>query len=218
MRFYKITFNIYEKSLILGLIFSILFSIVNFSSKCDIVREKVLRLHVIANSDSEEDQSLKFKVRNKVIEYFSGQNFKNLEEAKKFSTENKINIQNLCQKEIYNQGFNYKVNVDISKYGFNTRIYDRIALPAGLYNSIRILIGEGKGKNWWCVVFPQMCIPAAEDCNVDQNAYDDIFSESDKNLIENEEQYKVKFKIVEVIESIHEKIVSILEDFMSLFS
>jgi len=218
MNFGKVTFNIYEKSIILGFIFSVLFSIVNFSSKCDVVREKVFRLHVIANSDSEEDQSLKLKIRNKVIEYFSGHNFKNLDEAKKFSIENKMDIQNLCQEEIYNQGFNYKVNIDISKYGFNTRIYDKIALPAGVYDSIRILIGEGKGKNWWCVIFPQMCVPAAEDCNVDKNAYDDIFSDDDKDLVENESQYKIKFKIIEIIEFIHEKIINILESFMSFFS
>lgn len=218
MRFCKIKFNIYEKSIILGFIFSILFSFVNFSSKCNLISEKVFRLHVIANSDSDEDQSLKLKVRNKVIDYFAKQNFKSLTDAKNFAINNKDDIQRISQEEVYNQGFDYKVDLKIDNYGFNTRIYDKIVLPAGKYDSIRILIGEGKGKNWWCVIFPQMCIPAAEECNINKNAYDDVFSDSDKDLVENETQYKVKFKVVEIVESIHEKILKIIDNLMKLFS
>ena len=214
MIFDRIKFNTYEKSIILGLIFSVLFSIVNFSAKCNIISEKVLRLHVIANSNSNEDQYLKLKVRDKIIEYFSKEKFQNLEEAKNFAIHNKENIRNLCQNEI---GFKYKVIVNICKYDFNTRVYDKIALPAGVYDSIRIIIGNGEGKNWWCVLFPQMCIPAAEECKIDNNSYDEIFSEDDKDIVENETQYKVKFKIMEIFESIHEKISSSIQGFIEFF-
>ena len=214
MMFDRIKFNTYEKSIILGLIFSVLFSIVNFSAKCNIISEKVLRLHVIANSNSNEDQYLKLKVRDKIIDYFSKEKFQNLEEAKNFAIHNKENIQNLCQNEI---GFKYKVIVNVCKYDFNTRVYDKIALPAGVYDSIRIIIGNGEGKNWWCVLFPQMCIPAAEECKIDNNSYDEIFSEDDKDIVENETQYKVKFKIMEIFESIHEKISSSIQGFIEFF-
>ena len=201
---YRLKFNVYEKSLMLGLLISVLCSIVNFSAKCNIISDKVLRLHVIANSDSTEDQNLKLKVRDSIIKFFANQNFKSREETKKFASDNLDKIRIISQNEILKNGFEYNVEAKVCKASFNTRVYDEISLPAGEYDSLKIIIGDGKGKNWWCVIFPPMCIPAAEKCNVDRKSYNENFSREDKNVIENKDSYKIKFKVVELFESARE--------------
>ena len=201
---YRLKFNVYEKSLMLGFLISVLCSIVNFSAKCNVISDKVLRLHVIANSDSAEDQNLKLKVRDSIIKFFENQNFKSREETKKFASDNLDKIRIISQNEILKNGFKYNVEAKVCKASFNTRVYDEIALPAGEYDSLKIIIGDGKGKNWWCVIFPPMCIPAAEKCNVDRKSYNENFSKEDKNVIENKDSYKIKFKVVELFESARE--------------
>jgi len=203
---HNIKFNIYEKSLFLGLIFSILFSFINFSAKCNKISEKIFRLHIIANSDSEDDQSLKIKIRDDIIKYFSNKKFKSLEDAQNYASKNVDEIKKICENRIKNEHFNYNVKIEVCKNEFRNRKYDSIVIPAGTYESLRIIIGEGNGKNWWCILFPQMCIPAAEDCNVDP-CYD--LPNDEKNIIENDEKYKVEFKIIDIFQSIHEFILSI---------
>ena len=210
-------FNIYEKSLLLGLIFSVLFNIVNFSAKCSKISEKVLRLHIIANSDSDEDQNLKLRVRDNILKYFSRNNFTSLEETKIFASEHINDLVSLSQDEVFNSGFDYNVSGSICKSSFNTRTYDNFTLPAGVYDSLKIIIGDGKGKNWWCVIFPPMCVPAAEDCLTDDDSYDDNFEDDEKNIIENEPKYKIRFKIIEIIEKLHEYICNLINYFWSFF-
>lgn len=201
-----IRFNIYEKSLFLGLIFSILLSFINFSAKCNRISEKIFRLHIIANSNSEEDQSLKIKIRDDIIKYFSNKNFKSLEDAQDYAFKNIDNIKKICENRIKSEHFNYNIKVEICKNEFKNKKYDSVIIPAGTYESLRIIIGKGDGKNWWCVLFPQMCIPAAEDCNIDPDY--DLFDD-EKNIIENEEKYKVEFKIVDIFQSIHEMVLNL---------
>lgn len=210
-------FNIYEKSLFLGLIFSVLFNIVNFSAKCNKISEKVLRLHIIANSDSDEDQNLKLRVRDNILKYFSQNNFTSLDETKIFASEHINDLVSLSQNEVLNSGFDYNVSGSICKGSFNTRVYNNFTLPAGVYDSLKIIIGDGKGKNWWCVIFPPMCIPAAEDCSANDDSYDDNFSDDEKNIVENEPKYKVRFKIIEIIEKLHEYICNLISYLWSFF-
>ena len=210
-------FNIYEKSLLLGLIFSVLFNIVNFSAKCHKISEKVLRLHIIANSDSDEDQNLKLRVRDNILKYFSRNNFASLEETKIFASEHINDLVSLSQDEVFNSGFDYNVSGSLCKSSFNTRIYDNFTLPAGVYDSLKIIIGDGKGKNWWCVIFPPMCVPTAEDYSTNDDSYNDNFEDDEKNIIENEPRYKVKFKIIEIIEKLHEYICNLINYFWSFF-
>lgn len=202
----NIKFNIYEKSLFLGLIFSILFSFINFSAKCNKISEKMFRLHIIANSDSEEDQYLKIKIRDDIINYFSNKNFKSLKDAQEYAFKNIDNIKKICKNRIEDEHFNYDVRIEICKNEFRNRKYDSLVIPAGTYESLRIIIGKGDGKNWWCVLFPQMCIPAAEDCSVNPDY--DLFDD-ERNIIENEEKYKIEFKIIDIFQSIHETILNL---------
>ncbi len=202
----RFEFNFYEKSIITGFLIAILLSFINFSSHCNKISEKVLRLHVIANSDSSDDQTLKLKVRDSIIKNFEFKKFKSLEETRKFAVQNISEIKKIAQNEILKNGFDYPVDAKVCKDDFNTRTYENISLPAGNYETIKITIGEGKGKNWWCVMFPPMCIPAAEACAVNRSVYDKNFSQNEKNILENKQRYKIKFKVVEIYESCHKSL------------
>ena len=203
---YIVRFNNVEKSLLIGLIFSILLSIVNFQSKCDRISEKVFRLHVIANSDSFEDQELKLKVRDCILKKFNEENLHNLEETKKFAITNSYLLRTVAQNEVIRNGFNYDVNILICNSEFNTRKYSNIILPAGSYDSLKIVIGDGKGKNWWCVLFPPICLGVSEE-RVDTL---DVFTNDEKKVIENEDEYEIKFKIVEIIQFIHKAFIELI--------
>ena len=213
----KFMFSTKEKAIITGLIFSILFSMINFSGKCDKISQKVLRLHIIANSDSEEDQLLKLKVRDAIISYFSKYDLKSLEDTKIFTIKKIKKLESLAIDELNKNGYDYGVKAEILKKSFKTRIYENISLPAGRYESLKITIGNGDGKNWWCVVFPPMCLPAAQDRDVEISDTK-VFEKSEKKIINNDNKYEIRFKIVEIFESFHEIISKIFEWTSSIFS
>lgn len=199
--------NFIEKSLISGLLIVLLLNLTTFANNCDDLSTKVLRLHIIANSDSKDDQELKIKVRDKIIEK-SG-NFlssaKDKESAQNLVLNNLENLKEIAESEIKHQGFNYSVNSEVTNMYFPTRKYDYITLPAGHYDALRLIIGEGKGKNWWCVIFPQMCLGCAKK----YTDTDTFFNSSEKDIISNGEKYEIKFKIVEWFYSLKDKISSL---------
>ncbi len=199
--------NFIEKSLISGLLIVLLLNLTTFANNCDDLSTKVLRLHIIANSDSKDDQELKIKVRDKIIEK-SG-NFlssaKDKESAQNLVLNNLENLKEIAESEIKHQGFNYSVNSEVTNMYFPTRKYDYITLPAGHYDALRLIIGEGKGKNWWCVIFPQMCLGCAKK----YTDTDTVFNSSEKDIISNSEKYEIKFKIVEWFYSLKDKISSL---------
>ena len=188
--------NIWGKSLICGFIISVLCSLVNFSGKCEDISDKILRLHIIANSDSFEDQNLKLKVRDRILKDFGVEiaNVHNMNDAEILARENLEKIKLSAQDEISRNGFDYKVNVELINMHFNTRVYTDVTLPAGNYDALRVTIGEAKGKNWWCVMFPPMCIPAAEE----KREISEVLNESESKIVTNSGDYKIEFKIVEV--------------------
>lgn len=188
--------NIWGKSLICGFIISVLCSFVSFSGKCEDISDKILRLHIIANSDSFEDQNLKLKVRDRILKDFGVEiaNVHNMNDAEILARENLEKIKLSAQDEISRNGFDYKVNVELINMHFNTRVYTDVTLPAGNYDALRVTIGEAKGKNWWCVMFPPMCIPAAEE----KREISEVLNESESKIVTNFGDYKIEFKIVEV--------------------
>ena len=154
-------FNIYIKSVVTGFLIFILILFVNFCSQCAKIRNKTFRLHVIANSDSLEDQNLKLKIRDLIITNFKLKKFESLEETKKFAIQNLPEIKKIAQDEIFKNGFNYPVYVKICKDSFNTRTYENISLPAGEYDALKIIIGDGKVGGVSCFlrcVFQQLKI------------------------------------------------------------
>lgn len=188
--------NTKTKALIFGFIFSVIVSMLNFSGKCESISEKVLRLHILANSDSCEDQTLKLKVRDEIINKFGSELevYSNLEEAKNVAESKITEIENFAKNVVRESGYDYKVKAEVTKMYFNIRRYKEVTLPAGVYTALRITIGQGKGKNWWCVMFPPMCLPAAEE----KSELSEVLSDSQLDIVENEKEYVIKLKVLEI--------------------
>ncbi len=191
-------FKLFRLSLLAGFIFTIVFSISGFAKTCDEIRSDVLRLHVLANSDSEEDQQLKLKVRDALLSagknIFDGSVTKeNAEE--KIEKEKELLIET-AENVIKENGFDYDVEITVTDEFFTTRTYENITLPAGRYKALRVLIGESAGQNWWCVMFPPLCIPTAQP---DMNLF---FTEDEIRLVESDPKYEPRFKIIEIYENI----------------
>lgn len=190
-----------EISLLIALIICGVLNINAFSQQCDNIREKMLRMHVIANSDSEEDQNLKLKVRDAVLtagkEVFDG-SITSIDAKAKIEPHIEY-LENVALNTIQNEGFDYDVNITIDNEYFNTRTYDnKVTLPAGNYNAIKVIIGEGKGQNWWCVMFPPMCLPSAvAECEIS-----DVLTDDETEIVTETQKYKFRFKIVEFFEEI----------------
>lgn len=186
------------KALIFGFIFSVLMSMLGFSGRCESISDKILRLHIIANSDSSEDQSLKLKLRDEIISKFGSELrvCSGLNEAKENAESKKGEIRNFALETLRKYGFDYDVKVEVTRMYFNIRRYEKVTLPAGIYDALRITIGEGKGKNWWCVMFPPMCLPAAEE----KEELSSVLNSSEIDIVENESEYIMKFKLLEAFE------------------
>lgn len=172
----------------------------------DALAEKVVRLHVLANSDSEEDQALKLRVRDVVLERATEllEQSADRREAEGLLRGSLLEFERIAAEEIQASGYDYPVTAELTDTKFPTREYDGFTLPAGKYLALRIVIGEGGGQNWWCVVFPPLCTAASAD--VPASALAAGLSEDQVGLITGEDQgYVLKFKTVEWWESIREK-------------
>lgn len=175
-----------------------------FAKECQEIRQSVLRLHILANSDSEEDQGLKLKVRDRLLQETQDifYNTASLADAKTSASENIDHITAIAKDEIRQQGYDYPVNVEICNMFFDTRVYDEFTLPAGHYDAVRITIGDAEGKNWWCVLYPPMCLPAAEP-RIQLAA---TLTQPQVDIVEQPQKYKVKFAIVELVEKLADQI------------
>ncbi len=172
------------------------------------IANSVFRLHVIANSDSKEDQDLKYLVRDNVLSYMNnickGANSK--EEAIEIAKEHQEEFRQVALDTIYENGFSYDVSVEIGNFSFPTKTYGDISLPSGYYDALRIKIGEAKGQNWWCVMFPPLCfvdvssgiVPDESKEVMKQDLSDEEFS-----LISNEDSSNIsfKFKLIEFFQN-----------------
>ena len=172
------------------------------------IADSVFRLHVIANSDSKEDQQLKLKVRDELLLYMNiiSKDSTSKQEAMQIANEHKEEFTQIAEKVIKENGYNYTVNVQIGKADFPTKYYGDITLPAGTYDALKVQIGEAKGQNWWCVMFPPLCfvdvstgiVPDNSKQELKQSLDDeeyDLISKTDNNEI------SFKFKIVELFQN-----------------
>ena len=164
------------------------------------LNEELIRLHVVANSDSEEDQAIKLQVRDAVTESLRGamEQVADVKEAKAYLQENLSKIQTVANEALKKAGCDYQAVVTLCKETFDTRYYDTFTLPAGVYEALRITIGEGEGKNWWCVVFPSLCIPATSE------GFEDVaagagFPEALNGALTGEEEYEVRFFLLDAL-------------------
>ncbi|MGN1456463.1 MAG: stage II sporulation protein R [Acutalibacteraceae bacterium] len=187
------------KAVCCAVVISMLLSVTGFCGACDDIQNEVFRLHIIANSDSQDDQKLKLYVRDGILEYTEElfKDCKNKEQSVQTARDNIDLIKNKAQSLVYEYGYDYPVDAYVTKMSFNTRIYNEFTLPAGQYEALRIVIGDGNGKNWWCVLYPALCVPSAEG-----NELNSVLNENEQDIVENSVNYQVKFKIVEVFEYI----------------
>lgn len=188
-----------ELSILFGLIFAILLSFTKFDAACNDVRENVVRLHIIANSDSETDQELKLKIRDEILNINQNifENTENYNDALALCAQNLDIFEETANKIIAENGFNYTAKASIGDTYFETREYETFTLPAGMYKSLNIKLGDAKGKNWWCVVFPAVCIPAAADTDLSKSV-----SSDGVKITSNPQRYVMKFKAVEIYEDL----------------
>lgn len=188
------------KALALALVAALCISLCGFSGECSQIRERVLRLHVMANSDSEEDQQLKLKVRDTVVETAAGlfDTVTDKDGAIAQVEQMLPEIVAAAQQRVYDEGYDYEVKAELCHMYFTTREYETVTLPAGMYDALRITIGEGAGRNWWCVVFPPMCVSAASE----SAELSDVLDEEQVEIVTEPQQYEVRFKVVEIFEEI----------------
>ena len=191
-----------EKAICPGLILAVLVSFTGFATQCEDIPDRVLRLHILANSDSEEDQALKLKVRDRIVTESAGlfDQVTDRESARAVVEKNMDALREAAQDEVYRQGYSYPVSMELTHMYFTTRVYGETALPAGYYEALRVTIGAGAGHNWWCVIFPAMCLPVAEE----SQELDGVLNEEQMEIVEEGEsaQYEIKFKALEWYEQI----------------
>lgn len=199
--------NIFVLSLFLGFIITLSVGIYSNAMQNGI-SNNLLRLHVIANSDSIPDQELKLKVRDAVINAMEGKfpNSKNIAETKEIAAKNLEYIKGISKDIIQSNGYNYDVRTSICNSYFPTKYYGNISLPAGNYEALKIEIGAALGANWWCVLFPPLCFTDVSSGSISDVSKEKLradLTNEEYNLIMNSNgtlPVKIKFKSVEVFQ------------------
>lgn len=190
MKFIKI-----ELAALIAFIICVTASTYKLDRECDGIREGVLRLHVIAASDSEEDQKIKLQLRDELLirgsELFSASTTK--EDAEKKLADGISLIQQQANSFLRKEEYPLTARVSLEKSYFPTRRYEGFTLPAGFYDALKVTIGPGEGQNWWCVMFPALCLPAAEKGTAD---FDGILTDRQQEIITGE-KYEVRLWLVE---------------------
>lgn len=184
------------RAAVCGFILTVLISFTGFSARCEALSENVLRLHVLANSDSQEDQAVKLLVRDAVLEEV--QNW--CSDAQDFDTalaEVCTHLEGLeaaANRVLEEEGASYRAKAEVCSMYFTTRTYETGTMPAGKYRALRISLGDAQGHNWWCVAFPSLCVPGASDL--------DALPAGTQEMVSEPERFEVRFKAVEIFNSI----------------
>lgn len=192
--------KIFIKSLCVGFVVAVLFAFLPFEGECREISNQVFRVHILANSDSEEDQQLKLKVRDAIIKecdaLFSDVHSK--EEAKSITLENLPYFIKVAENVIKSEGYDYTVTAAVKNICFDTRYYEDITMPGGFYDALQIKIGKAEGKNWWCVMYPSLCLYSASD----NDTLDEKLSDTQYDIISSDTEFEIRFKVVEIFNSI----------------
>ncbi len=191
---------------IIGMAAALLISSVGQSESVhESLEEDVLRLHILANSDSMEDQQLKYTVRDAVLEkgsvYF--ENAASQEDAKNTAKGCLQSIEEIARETVAQAGYDYTVNAEFVTMAFDERTYEEVTLPAGVYDAIRINIGSAEGQNWWCVMYPPLCIPAASDEDVNMEQY---FTDEESEMLREPQKFRYKLKCAEWLKKFWEEV------------
>ena len=188
----------YIHLLVLALILAGMALTIPFFDSCEELYSDVMRIHILASSDSAADQSLKLAVRDRVLEacsqYYDGCSGKG--EALDITRSHIGEIEAVAEREIRRRGFDYPVSARIVTDDFDTRYYGSFTMPAGRYDALRLTIGDGAGKNWWCVMYPSLCVGAA--------SADDMKEELDRGeyRVVTSDRFDFRFRLVEYFEDV----------------
>ena len=170
------------------------------------ISDSVFRLHVLANSDSDEDQALKYKVRDGLLNYMNDicRDCELKDEAIRIASEHLADFRQVALDVIHSEGYSYDVQVEIGNFEFPTKHYGDVSLPAGLYDALRVKIGEAKGHNWWCVMFPSLCFVDVSSGSVPEESKEElqkVLSDEEYSLITSNDDFgtKFKFKLLELL-------------------
>ena len=182
------------------------FSCTYFTASAGTVKEDVVRLHILANSNSEIDQEVKLKVRDALLETNASilSDSVTKENAKEHFESSKDILLKTAKKTLKENGFNYNVKITLQEEYFNTRSYGNLTFPAGQYTALKIVLGNGEGKNWWCVMFPPLCVPTADGLETNETTAD-YLTKSGEKIVNGGEKYIVKFKFLEIYEELRDK-------------
>lgn len=201
--------KIFKRFFILLVLFTcyVLVSAVSYASTVSSdLSNSVFRLHILANSDSEEDQNLKLLVRDNVLSYMKeiSSDVSSKDDVISLMEEHLDDFYDIARKTIIDNGYDYDVHLEIGKFDFPTKVYGDISLPAGIYDALRIEIGEAEGHNWWCVMFPTLCFVDVSSGSLDDDSKSVLESnlndEEFELISENSPIVNLKFKIVEFFE------------------
>ena len=198
---------------ITAFVFFLIFSAYSYASSISSdLSKSVFRLHVIANSDSDEDQSLKLQVRDKLLDYMNSitANVSSKDDAIKIAQDHQKDFQIIAEQTILDKGYSYPVTVEIGNYEFPTKHYGDITLPSGYYDALRVKIGDACGHNWWCVMFPPLCFVDVTSGIVPDSSKEQLkenMSSEDYSIISNDNSVtEFKFKIVELFKNFNTRL------------
>lgn len=187
--------NILDKAMMIGAVLSLIITgFTAFAEDCEKKPQEVLRLHILANSDSKEDQTLKYDLRDYMLTEFS-EVFGSCESFDKsvyVANERRAEIEEKANEFVHSKGYDYNVKCEVARTYFTTRKYENVTLPAGEYTAVRLLIGNAEGRNWWCVMFPPLCLPAAGE----------FFTEEESKRVEESRDYEIKFAVFEALQGL----------------
>jgi len=188
--------------------------------------DSLIRLHVVANSDSPEDQELKRVVRDRILEYIreETENSASIEQTKTVVSEKIPEITRIAKETVRDKGYDYDVETALGMYPFPTKAYGDIVLPAGNYQALKVVIGDGRGSNWWCVLFPPLCFVDVTHGTVPDMVKDDlreVLTDEEYSIIASAEDgndipIKIKFKIVELFQDSKIKLAGAFSKLFSL--
>jgi len=209
------------KTSIFLLIMFFVFGIINYiyintDKELSDVADKLIRLHVVANSDSVEDQELKRKVRDEVIKQMSPkfEGLENVSEVRQVIASNLALIESIAKEVVQRDNKTYGANAILGSFDFPTKAYGNLTLPAGSYQALKVVLGKGEGQNWWCVMFPPLCFTDIAHGVVPEKTMDELkqsLTEEEYRLLtstktDEDMPIKIRFKIVEIAKSLNQKL------------
>lgn len=198
----KINELIIAAGLILTILVSNTVTFIRDGRRLDALRGSVLRLHILADSDSDRDQQLKLTVRDALLTSGVLEGADSLSDAEAIAGEKLPEIERIAETVLREQGCSLPVTAELADVEFDKRVYGDITMPAGTYRALRVKIGSAQGHNWWCVMYPPLCIPAACEVSDDKSVEKEMFSEEDLDIMYEPEKYEVRFAIWDKIKEL----------------